>query len=76
MFGHEVNGPSYASWDDGGDLNNSLSFLWFGPIGLIVTVLVGKAISFLLGNQLTSRPDLVFQRSRSQSDSPATQNHA
>ena len=57
-------------------IDNSLSFLWFGPIGLIVTVLVGKAISFLLGNQLTSRPDLVFQRSRSQSDSPATQNHA
>ncbi|MDE2757186.1 MAG: hypothetical protein OXI92_11645, partial [Acidobacteriota bacterium] len=42
-------------------LDNSVSFLWFGPIGALVTVLAGQAVSALLGGQKTDRSDLVFQ---------------
>ncbi len=37
------------------------SFLWFGPIGAVVTVLVGQATSRFLGSDDTERPDLVFR---------------
>ena len=42
-------------------LDNSVSFLWFGPIGAVVTVLAGQAVSALAGSQQTDRSDLVFQ---------------
>ena len=41
------------------------SFLWFGPIGAVVTVLVGQATSRFFGSDNPERPDLVFQFGRS-----------
>jgi len=41
------------------------SFLWFGPIGMLVTVLVGTATSRLIGGDVSERPELVFHFGRS-----------
>ena len=41
------------------------SFIWFGPIGAVVTVLVGKMTSRFFGSDDPERPDLVFQFGRS-----------
>ena len=41
--------------------DNSVSFMWFGPIGMIVTVVSGKLISFFLGNRETENLDLVYR---------------
>ena len=44
------------------------SFIWFGPIGAVVTVLVGKATSRLVGSDAIERPELVFQFGRLKAD--------
>ena len=41
------------------------SFMWFGPIGMLVTVLVGMATSRLIGGDASECPELVFQFGRS-----------
>ena len=41
--------------------DNSISFMWFGPIGMIVTVISGKLISFFVGNRETENLDLVYR---------------
>ena len=41
------------------------SFIWFGPIGALVTVLVGQVTSRFFGSDDPERPDLVFQFGRS-----------
>jgi len=35
--------------------------MWFGPIGMIVTVVSGKLISFFMGNRETENLDLVYR---------------
>lgn len=44
---------------------SDISFLWFGPVGLSTTLIVGYSISQLRGGPPTDRTDLVFQISSS-----------
>jgi Na+/proline symporter len=54
-------------------IDNRVSFLWFGPIGMAATVLVGMAVSSLLGSQETTRSDLVFRFWRSQGEATSAE---